>query len=103
MTESTHGHEDWAGSDHQTKEHKEALDNGSTIHVVVRQLGADHYESEITVLDEAGANVYHKVKDRKEDPGPAAEILKFAIDEAKRHAGGHKGAPLDDHHQATPI
>lgn len=101
--ESTHGHEDWAGSDHQTKEHSETLDNGTTIKVIVRQLAADRYEADMTVLDGAGAVLDHKVKTREQDPGPAAEVLKFAVDETKRRAGGHRGAPLDDHHQATPI
>lgn len=99
--ESTH--EDWTGSDHLTKEHEETLGNGTRIHVIVRQLAASKYEADMTVLDSGGAVLHHAVKTRDQDPGPAAEVLKFAVDETKRRAGGYRGAPLDDHHQATPI
>ncbi|WP_263263724.1 hypothetical protein [Pseudomonas sp. RIT-PI-S] len=97
------GHEDWVGTDHSPKEHKETLGNGAVIHVIVRQLAAEKYEADMTVLDGNGAALYHAVKTRDKDPGPASEVLKFAVDEAKRHAAGHRGAPLDNHHQKTPI
>lgn len=101
----SHGHEneDWLGSDHSPREHTETLANGTSIHVIVRQLAADKYESDVRVLDSDGKELRHVTKTRENDPGPAAEVLKFAIDEAKRIAGGHRGAPLDNHHQKTPI
>lgn len=98
-----HEHEDWMGADHSPKEHTEVLDNGTSIRAVVCQLGEREYKSEIWVMDSDGKELNHKSKRREDDPGPACEILKFAVDEAKRIAGGHRGAPLGDHDQATPI
>jgi hypothetical protein len=100
---AVHENEDWVGSDHLSKEHKETLANGTSIHVIVRQLAAEKYEADMTVLDSGGAVLHHAVKIRDQDPGPAGEVLKFAVDETKRKAGGHRGAPLNDHNQATPI
>ncbi|WP_040262974.1 hypothetical protein [Pseudomonas massiliensis] len=99
-----HEHEDWVPADHSPLEHLETLKNGTHIQVTVRQLGPDRYESRIVVTDGNGTVLKSPPpKLREQDPGPAADVLKFAVDEAKRIAGGLAGAPLDDHNQATPI
>lgn len=103
MAEHGQGHEDWVGNDHRTKVHEETLGNGARIHVTVSQIAEQHYRIEMCVRDAGGQVIHEEVKTKTDDPGPAAELLKWGIDQAKRHAGGHRGAPLDDHHQKTPI
>jgi hypothetical protein len=39
----------------------------------------------------------------KDDHWTVEKLLNWGIDQGKRVAGGHHGAPLDDHHQKTPV
>ncbi|MFF7710927.1 hypothetical protein [Pseudomonas sp. NPDC007930] len=98
-----HGHEDWMGNDHLTKVHEETLGNGAKIHVTARQTADQEYLIEMRVYGSDGQVLHEEVKKKVEDPGPTAELLKWGIDQAKRHAAGHRGAPMDNHHQKTPI
>ncbi|MBD1553996.1 hypothetical protein [Pseudomonas typographi] len=79
------------------------LENNARIEVEVYQIGASDYKVVMRVYDANGAKVHEESKPRKNDPGPASQVLLFGIDEAKRHAGGHVGVPLDNHNQKTPI
>lgn len=103
MTEHGQGHEDWVGNDHLTKVHEETLGNGARIHVTARQVADKQYRVEMRVHDSGGQLIHEQIARKEDDPGPTSELLKWGIDQAKRHAGGHRGAPMDDHHQKTPI
>ena len=98
-----HAHEDWVGADHAGKTHEETLKNGTHIKVTVRPVSDKVIEKYILVTDSAGSEIHQERKNYERAVWDVNDLMPKAVDEAKRYAGGHRGAPLDNHHQKTPL
>jgi hypothetical protein len=85
--------------------HEETLDNGCKIKVTVSPQSHNPKRPLLSyvVISPQGKVVKDKSWEPSDDHWTEEKLLRKGIDEAKRDAGGSHGAPLDDHHQKTPI
>jgi hypothetical protein len=82
--------------------HEETLKNGCHIVARARKIADDKVSVFFGTYGVDGGVIKEQTEIR-DGLTCAKDALDFAIDKAKRHAGGGAGAPDDNHHQATPI
>lgn len=96
-------HEDYAHENYVDTENTwpQTLDNGCHIWVRARKINDKVVEVFFGAYRPDGAVIKEMVK--KRENVSCKDAVAFGKDEAKRYAGGGGGAPVDNHHQATPI
>lgn len=96
-------HEDYAHEGYVDTENKfpQRLNNGCYIWVRARRINDKVVEVFFGVYRADGKVIKEIIKQRENVS--CKDAVAFGIDEATRYAGGGGGAPVDNHHQATPI
>jgi porphobilinogen deaminase len=89
----------------QERVHEETLANHCTIRVTVTPLAHNpkRPQWQVVVMSPDGKEIHNETSVAKDDHWTVEKLLNWGIDQGKRVAGGHHGAPLDDHHQKTPV
>lgn len=89
----------------QESVHEETLANACTIRVTVTPLAHSpkRPQLQVVVLSPEGKEIHNETSVAKDDHWTVEKLRNWGVDQAKRVAGGHHGAPLDDHHQKTPV
>jgi porphobilinogen deaminase len=107
MLDQATDYEDHKNGPDEGKErvHEETLANHCTIRVTVTPVvhNPKRPQWQVVVLSPEGTEIHNETSVAKDDHWTVEKLLNWGIDQAKRVAGGHHGAPLDDHHQKTPV
>lgn len=93
-------------SEDQVRVHEETLANDCRIRVTVTPVNdatPQRPQWQVEVFSPAGESIHDETARAKDDHWTVEKLCNWGIDQAKRVAGGYHGAPLDDHHQATPV